>query len=61
MPQAHLVAAQSRIADSEWHAATYRGLTIGESTRYDMLRVLGKPQWSGPPGDQTEDEPDPEE
>lgn len=45
---------------SEWHAATYRGLTIGKSTRADMLRVFGKPQWSGPPGDQMEGDPDPE-
>ena len=29
--------------DHGWRAATYRGLTIGKSTRADMLRILGKP------------------
>lgn len=27
----------------EWKVATFRGLTMGRSTRTDMLRVLGKP------------------
>jgi hypothetical protein len=44
----------------EWRPATYRGLTVGKSTVADMLVILGKPQWSGPPGDQREDDPDPE-
>lgn len=35
-----------------WRAATYRGLTIGKSTRADMLRVLGKPHSSVPSADQ---------
>lgn len=26
-----------------WQPATYRGLTIGKSTRKDMLRIFGKP------------------
>ncbi len=47
-------------AKSEWRAGTYRGLTIGKSTRPDMLRVLGQPIWSGQPGDQAKDEPNPE-
>jgi hypothetical protein len=37
-----------------WHAATYRGLTIGKSTHADMLRVLGSPLSSGPSADQDE-------
>ena len=41
----------------QWRAAAYRGLTIGKSTRKDMLRIFGTPQWSGPPGDQMKDEP----
>jgi hypothetical protein len=44
----------------DWHAANYRGLRVGKSTSADMLRVLGKPHWSGPPGDQTKDDPNPE-
>src|SRR5689334_5157111 len=36
----------------EWHAATYRGLTIGKSTRADVLRVLGQPQRQDTPPDQ---------
>lgn len=35
-----------------WRPATYRGLTIGKSTRTDMLRILGKPLSSGPSADQ---------
>lgn len=35
-----------------WRAATYRRLTIGKSTRADMLRVLGKPRSSTPSADQ---------
>lgn len=44
----------------EWRAATYRGLRVGKSTSADMLRVFGKPHWSGPPGDQIENDPNPE-
>lgn len=35
-----------------WRAATYRGFTIGKSTRADMLRILGKPRLSVPSADQ---------
>jgi hypothetical protein len=38
--------------DRTWRPATYQGLTIGKSTRSDMLRVLGKPLSSGPSADQ---------
>ncbi|SRR6266699_1444052 len=36
----------ARQTNHRWHAATYRGLTIGKSRRADMLRVLGQPKWS---------------
>jgi hypothetical protein len=44
----------------EWRAANFRGLMIGQSTREDMLHLLGQPQSSGPPDLQTEDELNPE-
>ena len=53
-------ASPTRQPGREWQAATYRGLTVGKSTTADMLRVFGKPHWSGPPGDQAKDDPDPE-
>lgn len=37
-----------------WRAAMYRGLTIGQSTRADMVRVLGEPLLSVPSADQDE-------
>jgi hypothetical protein len=37
-----------------WCAGTYRGLTVGQSTRADMVRVLGKPLSSSPEADQNE-------
>lgn len=48
--------AEAKQQTPEWGTATFRGLTIGKSTRVDMSRVLGEPQWSGPPGDQQEDD-----
>lgn len=39
------------VANRGWRAATYRGLTVGRSTRADMLRVLGKPLSSLPTSD----------
>jgi hypothetical protein len=35
-----------------WHAPTYRGITLGRSTRADVRRVFGKPIWSGHPEDE---------
>ena len=49
LPQAATVSGDK---NRGWRAATYRGLTIGKSTRADMLRVLGKPHSSGPSSDQ---------
>jgi len=40
------------VRDRVWRKATYRGLTVGKSTRADMLRVLGKPLPSSPSADQ---------
>lgn len=57
---APLCAAQTTRQDGGWRASTYRGLTVGKSKRADMRRVLGRPQWSGPPGDQLPTDPDPE-
>ena len=37
-----------------WCTGTYRGLTVGKSTRANMLRVLGKPLSSGFSADQDE-------
>jgi hypothetical protein len=30
-----------------WRPGIYRGLVVGKSTQADMLRILGKPSWSG--------------
>jgi hypothetical protein len=32
--------------NSEWHPAVYKGLTIGRSTRGEMIRVFGEPKSS---------------
>jgi hypothetical protein len=53
--------AKCALPKGEWHAANYRGLVMGQATRIDMLRVLGAPQDSGPPGQQATDASDPEE
>ncbi|HUE81591.1 MAG TPA: hypothetical protein VMM84_05690 [Pyrinomonadaceae bacterium] len=29
-----------------WNPATFRGLTMGKSTRLDMIGVFGEPKWS---------------
>ena len=41
-----------------WQAATYRGLTIGKSTRADVLRVLGEPQRKDIPEGENPNDPD---
>jgi hypothetical protein len=45
----------------EWHAATYRGLTVGMAKRTDVLRIFGQPKRRDTPADQMDDEPNPEE
>jgi hypothetical protein len=42
-----------------WRAATFRGLTVGKSTRAGMLRIFGKPKWSGVAAGQVETDPKP--
>ncbi len=59
-PEAQHSASTTLQAGREWRAATYRGLTVGKSTSADILRVFGKAHWSGPPGDQPKDDPNPE-
>jgi len=59
--QGSQISGRRRGSPSTWRRATYRGLVVGKSRRGDMLRVLGKPDWSGPPGDQRNDDPNPEE
>jgi hypothetical protein len=44
----------------QWHPAVYRGLTMGASTREEMLQTFGNPQWSGPPQGQMPGDPNPE-
>lgn len=48
--------APARRPVSRWRPATFRGLTVGKSSRADMLRVLGQPKWSR--AHETEDDPD---
>ena len=36
----------------KWQVPTYKGLTLGKSTRADVARLFGKPQWSGHPEDE---------
>jgi hypothetical protein len=43
---------QHAVSDRVWRNGTYRGLTVGRSTRAHMLRVLGKPLSSSPSADQ---------
>ena len=30
----------------QWHPAVYKGLIIGRSTHWDMLRIFGEPKWA---------------
>jgi hypothetical protein len=39
-------AASSRKVSREWHPANYFGLTMGKSTRSEMMSILGKPDWT---------------
>jgi hypothetical protein len=47
-----VVSAQTPDKNRGWRPGTYRGLTVGKSTRRDMFRVLGKPKETGPLADQ---------
>jgi hypothetical protein len=47
-------------SNRQWHAATYRGITIGKSRRTDMLRVFGQPTWSRAQREETEEDAQPE-
>lgn len=37
---------EQRQLNSEWQAAVVKGLTIGRSTREEMVRAFGAPKWS---------------
>ena len=42
-------------SNRRWHAAIFRGMTVGKSKRADMLRLLGEPKWSrNTPGEDEE-------
>jgi hypothetical protein len=45
---ANIFPCSQAVTDRIWRNGTYRGLTVGKSTRADMLRVLGKPLSSVP-------------
>lgn len=55
------VSASSPQPKGKWGSASYQGLVVGKAKRADMLRVLGTPQDSGPPGNQAANAPNPEE
>src|ERR1035441_320696 len=40
-------AASQATAVKQWSAATYHGLTVGTSSRADVLKLLGKPSFVG--------------
>jgi hypothetical protein len=44
----------------EWKPAKFRTLLMGKSKRSDMLRLLGKPIWSGRPMGELKNDPNPE-
>lgn len=57
----HAVKAKvAAIKKAGWQPASYQGLIIGKSTQADMLRILGKPHWSGAPAEQEKNDPNPE-
>jgi hypothetical protein len=43
-----------------WKPARFRTLVMGRSKQRDMLRLLGKPIWSGRPMGEPENDPNPE-
>jgi len=54
-------AGANRLQDQRgWRAGTYLGLTVGRSSRVDVLRVLGEPKRVDTPADQTANDPQPE-
>ncbi|MFN7944707.1 MAG: hypothetical protein U0Z53_05105 [Blastocatellia bacterium] len=42
-----VVVEQAHQRDHQWKAATYRGITVGQSTAVEVLQKWGKPNWSG--------------
>lgn len=60
-PKGNEPLAKSQRDNREWHVATYQGLKMGESTRADAVRSLGKPQRKDAPADQAKNDPNPEE
>lgn len=52
--------AKSAQHSKDWQAGIYRGLTVGKSTRADVLQLLGQPQRQDTPADQSRDNPNPE-
>jgi hypothetical protein len=43
---------KSRRTTQAWHIPTYKGIKLNKSTRKDVLRLFGKPTWSGHPEDE---------
>lgn len=53
------VTIESFQAKPVWRPAMYRTLIVGQSKVADLLRVFGKPKWSGPEADRDPTDPDP--
>jgi len=45
--QAGLKSQSQKQVSKTWVPAVYHGLVVGRSTRSDVVRVLGKPEWKG--------------
>ena len=43
---------KARAGSVAWRVPTYKGIELGRSTRADVRRVFGKPDWSGHPEDE---------
>lgn len=41
-----------RQATRRWRVPTYKGITLNRSTRRDVRKIFGKPDWSGHPEDE---------